>query len=163
MSQDSIPSYWRRIKANYRLMGTKCEHDDKVFFPPRAICPACREKISAEVELSGKGKILSHTTIHVAAKGFENQVPYAMAIIELEEGVRLTSAITGIHPQDVYSGMPVKATFRRLSQAENEDSILRYGFKFTPANYPKINNGQSAETPTELISQQQLKATRMNS
>ncbi|MFX0060715.1 MAG: Zn-ribbon domain-containing OB-fold protein [Candidatus Hermodarchaeota archaeon] len=160
MSQDSIPSYWRKIKANYRLIGTKCEREDKIFFPPRSVCPSCREKLSNEVELSGKGKVLTHTTIHVAAKGFENQVPYSMAVIELEEGVRLTSAIVGIHPQDVYPGLPVKTTFRRLSQAETEDSIIRYGFKFTPANYPRINCENQEMHGAELMeAREQLAGT----
>ena len=66
----------------------------KVFLdrPARGQCPQGRIE---EIELSGRGKVYSQTTLHVAAEPFEQDLPFQMAIIELEEGPRLTARIEG--------------------------------------------------------------------
>ena len=67
----------------------------KVFLhrPSRAQGP---EGEVEEIELSGRGKVYSHTTLHAAAEPFEKDLPFQMAIIELEEGPRLTVRIEGV-------------------------------------------------------------------
>ena len=66
----------------------------KVFLdrPARGQCPQGQIE---EIELSGRGKVYSHTTLHAAAQPFEKDLPFQMAIIELEEGPRLTARIEG--------------------------------------------------------------------
>ncbi|NIP40619.1 MAG: transcriptional regulator, partial [Candidatus Aenigmarchaeota archaeon] len=57
---------------------------ENVYFPPRNLCPACRRSGDIqELQLSGKGKILSYTIIRTPPEGFEHYVPYAVAIIRL--------------------------------------------------------------------------------
>ena len=67
--------------------------------------------------------------VHDAANGFEDQVPYVLAIIELEEGPRLTAQITDCNPDGVKIGDEVEIVFRRMGQ-ESDDGILYYGYKF---------------------------------
>jgi len=63
---------------------------------------------------------------------FEMQKPYVMAIIEMDEGVRLTSQLIDVKPEDVRIGMKVQASFRKLGQ-EGDAGVIHYGYKFRPA------------------------------
>ena len=60
-------------------------------FPPGV----CSESQIEAVDLSGKGTVYSCTTLHAAAERFEPELPFQLAIIELEEGPRLTGRIEG--------------------------------------------------------------------
>jgi uncharacterized OB-fold protein len=75
-----------------RLLGLKCACGD-VLCPPRAICPRCGNSNLEVVQLSGKGKVASFTTLFVAAEGRENELPYALALVALEEGPFLIGRI----------------------------------------------------------------------
>ena len=135
MDGSSIPMYWRRMSAHYRLIGSRCPECKEIYFPPRTYCPHCSSENENEYPLSRKGRIIAATQIHVAPTGFELQVPYVMAIIELEEGVCLTSQVVGINPEAITPGMRVKATFRRLGSG-SANSVLKYGYKFVPDEFP---------------------------
>lgn len=126
----AAPRFWREIPNRYNLIGTKCGNCKNIMFPPRYICPTCRRIGKLEpYKLSGRGKVFSYTVVHAAAEGFEDQVPYVLAIIELEEGPRLTAQITDCNPDEVKIGDEVEVVFRRMGQ-ESEDGILYYGYKF---------------------------------
>ncbi|MCK4497242.1 MAG: Zn-ribbon domain-containing OB-fold protein, partial [Candidatus Aenigmarchaeota archaeon] len=94
--KSSVPLFWRLKKSKYNLIGTKCNTCDKVFFPKRNLCPNCRRRGNLDdFQFSGKGKIVSHTIIRVPPEGFEKYAPYAAAIIELDEGARISGQIVG--------------------------------------------------------------------
>jgi len=82
-------------------------------------------------QLGGKGTVVTYTIIHDAPAQFELQKPYVMGIIEMDEGVRLTSQLIDVKPEDVKIGMKVQATFRKLGQ-EGEAGVIHYGYKFRP-------------------------------
>ncbi|MFX1512407.1 MAG: Zn-ribbon domain-containing OB-fold protein [Promethearchaeota archaeon] len=136
--EDSVPLFWRRIASHYRLVGTQCINPDcaKIFFPPRHLCPDCSLETEENVNLSGRGQVVSYTIIYTAPSGKELQAPYCMAIIELEEGIPITAQITGIDPVEVFMGMQVKAAFRKHGSF-SKSGLLHYGFKFVPADYPR--------------------------
>ncbi len=128
--KESIPLTWRRIPERYRLLGVKCTTCGKAYFPKRPICPKCRRKGKLEdVQYSGKGKIFSFTEITAPPAGFEDQVPYVLAIIELEEGARLTGQIVDARGDDVSLGAPVEQVFRVI-QKDDPEGLIHYGFKF---------------------------------
>ena len=127
----SVPRFWRGIPARYRLIGSKCKNCNEVYYPPRKVCPKCKKARMDEVKLKGNGKIETYTVIHVAPEGFEEQVPYVVAIVRLEEGPCLTTQIVDCEPEDVYIGMPVEACFRRISE-DGEAGVIYYGLKFRP-------------------------------
>ena len=131
----AIPRFWREIGSRYNLIGTKCGNCGKVDFPPRAVCPACGRKSIGRMErlkLAGKGSVVTYTVIHDAPAQFEMQKPYVMAIVEMDEGVRLTCQLIDVRPEDVTIGMRVQSTFRKLGQ-EGEAGVIHYGYKFRPA------------------------------
>ena len=76
--------------------------------------------------------VVSYTVVHEAPAQYEMMKPYVLAIIELEEGCRLTSQIIDVDPAQVKIGMRVEAAFRKLGQ-EGEAGIIHYGCKFRPA------------------------------
>ncbi|MBD3210683.1 transcriptional regulator [Candidatus Micrarchaeota archaeon] len=128
--KESIPLTWRRIPERYRILGTKCETCGTNYFPKRLVCPKCRRKGKlSEVRFSGKGSVYSFTEISAPPEGFEDQVPYVLAIIELDEGVRLTSQIVDSHKDDVKIGSRVEQVFRVI-QRDDPEGVVHYGFKF---------------------------------
>ena len=132
----AIPRFWREIQSRYNLIGTKCGNCGKVDFPPRSVCPDCGRKSVGKMQsykLAGKGTVVTYTTIYDAPSQFDMQKPYVMAIIQMEEGVRLTSQLIDVKPDDVNIGMKVQATFRKLGQ-EGDAGVIHYGYKFRPSN-----------------------------
>lgn len=126
----SIPLNWRRIPERYRLIGTRCETCGTAYFPKRPLCPKCRRKGKVtQVEFSGKGKVYSFTEVSSPPEGFEDQVPYILAVIELEEGAKLTGQIVDAHKDDVEIGFPVERVFRVI-QRDDPEGLVHYGFKF---------------------------------
>ncbi len=57
----------------------------------------CGNEAVEPFDLSGRGKVYSWTTLHAAAEPFEKDLPFQIAIIQLEEGPRLTARIDGDH------------------------------------------------------------------
>lgn len=130
----SNPRYWRENPSRYNLIGKRCENCRSVYFPPREICPRCRRKSIGKMKsfkLSGKGKVYSFTVVHDPMPDFVLMKPYIMAMVEMEEGVRLTGQVVDCDPAKMSIGLEVEATFRKLGQ-EGGSGIIRYGYKFRP-------------------------------
>ncbi len=126
----SIPLTWRRIPERYRLLGSRCANCTASYFPRRSVCPTCRRKGKLQdLQFSGKGKIYSFTKIEVAPVGFEDQAPYVLAIIELDEGAHLTAQIVDIHTSKLKIGDRVEPMFR-IIQRDDPEGLIHYGFKF---------------------------------
>lgn len=125
----AVPRFWREIPNRYNLVGARCGNCNKILFPPRYICPFCRRMGKLEpYKLKRQGKVISYTVIHVAAAGFEDQVPYVLAIIELEDGPRLTAQVTDCNSDEIKIGDEVEIVFRRMGE-ESKDGVIYYGFK----------------------------------
>lgn len=126
----SLPLNWRKQKERYRLIGSECTACKQKFFPPRIICPECRRKGNMkDFAFSGDGEIYSFTEVEVAPAGFENQVPYTLALIKLKEGTIVTGQVTDIQGDEIKIGTKVRSTFRRISE-DGKAGAIQYGFKF---------------------------------
>ena len=131
----AIPRFWREIPSRYNLVASKCGNCATVDFPPREVCPRCGRKSIGNMErvkLSGRGQVVTYSIVHDAPKEFEMMKPYVLAIVQMDEGVRMTSQIVDCENADVKIGMRVETAFRRLG-AEGEAGIIHYGYKFRPA------------------------------
>jgi uncharacterized OB-fold protein len=124
--------YWREIPQRYRMEAKKCKGCGKIYFPPRLVCSECKTANFEDVKLSDQGKLLTWTVIHVAPSQFVDQTPYAMGIVELDDGARLLAQITDCEPEELKSGMKLRLEFRKVQQ-DGEAGILCYGYKFVPA------------------------------
>ena len=123
--------YWREVPQRYRLEANTCKSCGIKFFPPRQICPECGNKNLEPDKLAEKGKILTYTIIRVPPHQFVDQAPFAVGIVALEDGVKLTGQIVDCDFEDLKIGKEVKIEFRKISQ-EGEKGILCYGYKFVP-------------------------------
>ena len=82
-----------------------------------------------DYQFKGTGTVVTPTVVYQAQTGYEMFGPYCMAIIELDEGPRITSQIVDCAPDSVKPGMKVKSVFRKLGE-DSESGILHYGTKF---------------------------------
>jgi uncharacterized OB-fold protein len=82
-----------------------------------------------DIKFSGNGKIHSYSVIHTPTDEFKNISPYAVAIIELEEGAKITSQIVDCNTDDVEIGQDVELVFRKI-RAEGDEGVISYGYKF---------------------------------
>lgn len=84
--------------------------------PPRVACPECGSERWSWQRSSGRGTLYSWTVTHQPlAPGFADDVPYAVVVVELEEGVRLVSAIRGVARDALALGLPVEVAFAPAS------------------------------------------------
>ena len=89
-----------------------------------------------ELKLNGTGKVVTYTIIHKAPAHFKGQAPYPIAIIELDEGPKITAQIVDCKIDDVKIGMKVKSTFRKI-QEDGYIGAIHYGYKFKPLEVNK--------------------------
>ena len=103
--------FWQGCNEN-KLLIQQCKNCSKHIFYPRILCPHCFSEKVEWVESTGKGKIYSYT---IARRGggpaFKDDSPYAVALIELDEGVRMFSNIINIDVEKVKCDLPVEVVF----------------------------------------------------
>ena len=122
---------WRQRAQRYRLEGAKCTECRKTFLPPRLVCPECGGREFEAVRLPRTGKLVTHTVIHVAASAFSRAVPFAVGIVELDDGTRITGQVVDCNPAELRRGQRVRFAFRRI-QEDGEGGVIAYGYKFVP-------------------------------
>jgi len=121
---------WRRIPERYNLIGSRCENCGEAFFPARAMCPSCRRRGRVKkLQFSGRGDVYSYTLVTSPPSGFELEAPYPMALIQLEEGARVTAQLVDTDYSKLKIGAPVEMVFRKI-QEEGNEGLIFYGFKF---------------------------------
>ena len=126
----TAPRFWRKINQRYRLLGTECRSCGTPFFPPRSLCPDCRRDGDiAEKEYSGEGEVVTTTVVHDAIGDYDAETPYTLAVVELDEGARVTAQVVDSGGDEVEIGDRVEACYRRISD-QGEEGIVQYGTKF---------------------------------
>jgi uncharacterized OB-fold protein len=111
LDPDSAP-YWEACRE-HRLIVQRCGQCGKTRFPPGPTCPGCGATDHDWIASSGRGRVFSWIVVRhpVPAEVYAGDVPYVVALIELEEGVRLVSNVIGCVPEDVRANMPVTVVF----------------------------------------------------
>ncbi len=119
--------YTREIPHRYRLEAQKFQ-SGFVSLPRRYIDPVSNTKEYENITLKGFGKILSFTIIHISSNQFKLLTPYAVAIIETDEGARITAMITDSEFDKIKIGSRVELVFRKIME-EGDSGIINYGYK----------------------------------
>jgi uncharacterized OB-fold protein len=122
------PRYHREIAQRYRLEAGKCTVCGEIHFPPRRVCRQCAAETFETVTLPSRGKVVTYTVCWIPPAGFDDQKPYVNAIVELENGVRLTCMVCEAPPDEVKIGTEVELVFRKL-QKDPTWEVLQYGYK----------------------------------
>ena len=118
ISQDSKP-FWDACGQGYLALPT-CGKCGQAHMPPGPVCPFCLSDEIAWVRASGRGRLSSWVVYHKSfAKTFADRTPYVAALVELEEGPRLTTTVRGMAPSELVLGLRLTVAFedadRRLA------------------------------------------------
>ena len=125
---DENRPFWEATRRKELLL--QCCRDCGAYrFPPNILCVECSSTAFDWKPVSGRGKVYSFVIFHRAYHpGFADELPYAVACIELAEGPRLMSNIVGIPPGEVRCDMPVEVVFEEIT-----DEISLPKFRPAPA------------------------------
>ena len=92
----------------------RCGDCDSFVFVPKPVCGGCLGTNLSWVESSGRGTLYSYSIVYRPQQPtFE--VPYTVAIVELEEGWHMLSNLIGVEPDEVEIGMSLEVSFERKS------------------------------------------------
>ncbi len=130
-SYGEISKFFKEVKENKRLFGTRCSKCGKVWMPPRKYCSDCYSP-AEWVLLSGRGKVLSCTYCFYAASTEMKlaamvDLPYVLAVIKLDEadtGILHTVVAKDRRPGTIKSGTRVKIAW----QEQREGKVSDYYF-----------------------------------
>jgi uncharacterized protein len=107
MSQFEAEPFWEGIRHG-RLLLQQCGQCNAYRFYPRLVCPTCGESGGTWEPVSGEGSVYSHTLVRRSpTPDFYREAPYVVALVELDEGVRLLAPLSGVQPGAVTIGMRV--------------------------------------------------------
>jgi len=108
--------FWEGAKR-HELLIQRCRECGKFVFFPRTLCPYCLSDNMEWVKASGRGKVYSFTiSYRTPVPSFREDVPYNVAIIELEEGVHMMSNIVQCKNEDIRVDMPVEVVFDDVTE-----------------------------------------------
>lgn len=119
--------FWESVHR-HQLSIQRCTECGKLTHPPMPACPNCLSMSHEWVPSSGEGTVYTFNISHrPPSPAFEADVPYAIALVELDDmpGIRIASNVIGCNPKEVHVGMKVKAVFE---DATEEISV----YKFVP-------------------------------
>lgn len=108
ISDVAIP-FWDATRER-QLVLQWCSACDRPIHYPREVCPSCLGTDLEWRQASGKGEVYAFTVTHEPERE-----PYVVALIALEEGVRMMSNVVGCEPSAVSVGLPVSLTWEDLS------------------------------------------------
>ena len=103
--------YWDAIKR-HELVMQRCKKCDNFIFYPREQCPTCFSQNLEWAPVSGKGRVHAYTIVYQTAHpAFQEDAPHVLALIQLDEGVRMISNVVGCSPEAVRVDMQVVTEF----------------------------------------------------
>lgn len=113
---DTAP-YWEAT-ARHRLVLPRCGHCGLVFLPPRRLCGGCWRGELQWQPMSGAGTVWTFTKVHTAFYDdtWAEDVPYVVAVVELDEGPRLMAGIVESDTSDLAIGDRVEVAFEDRSE-----------------------------------------------
>ena len=125
-STDLTRPYWRNAH-NGKLVTQRCNNCANGWHPPLPACPHCHSTDIGWRQVAGTGTVYTYTVVrHATHASLADHIPYVIAIVELTEGPRIVTGITGCDPGDVRAGMEVQVRF----EAVTDEVTLPY---FEPA------------------------------
>jgi uncharacterized OB-fold protein len=101
-----------------KVMGTRCKDCGLIFFPPRADCYRCLAGNMEWFEITGKGKLITYSKLEFAPIGFQDDVPYWIAILDYGD-YKVFGRIAGDLPEeDIKVGMEMKTAVNKLPNGQ---------------------------------------------
>jgi uncharacterized OB-fold protein len=111
VSDSDSAEFWAGC-ANGQLLISFCAACYRYFFYPRQHCPRCGNGTPTMRAVSGLGSIYAWTRVHRAPPAFRGEAPYVVALVDLDEGVRLMTRIDALGEAEPRVGARVHVQFR---------------------------------------------------
>jgi uncharacterized OB-fold protein len=104
--------FWDAASAG-ELWIQQCRSCRRHYFYPRDVCPHCTSRDVEWIRASGRATLWSYVINHLPARGFEDDAPYVIAIVRLEEGPQMLTNIIGVEPtpEALPLDLPLTVTF----------------------------------------------------
>lgn len=107
--------FWEAARR-HELAAQRCVDCGRFRFPAREVCSGCLSRRAEWQRVSGRGRVFSVVVMHQASHPwFASRTPYAVVVVELEEGARMLSTVVGPEPHAIAIGMPVEVDFEDLT------------------------------------------------
>ncbi len=124
ISETKVADFVKHLKEG-KIMATRCRRCGQLYFPPRADCPKDLSTDMTWEKLSGRCKLLTYTTAYFAPTGFQEDLPYTLALARCEEGVNVYARLNkDLNEDETHIGMELKLTPLRLPNGR-----ITYEFK----------------------------------
>ena len=101
-----------------KVKGTRCKDCGLVFFPPRADCYKCLASNVEWFEVSGKGKLLTYSELKFAPVGFQDDVPYCIALLDYGEYKIFGRIAKDVPESEIEVGMEMKTVVNKTSNEQ---------------------------------------------
>jgi len=110
------------------LVASKCSQCGTYFYPQRVVCLNCGTETLKEAPLGGRGKVYTYTIARQQLPGALVKVPYAIAIVLMEEGCQVHTVITEDY-EKVAVDQDVEVYFEKVSEDAEGNDLLSYKFR----------------------------------
>ena len=95
----------------------RCRDCRSFLAPGSRACSECLSEALEWVTASGRATLFTFAIMHQKYHpGFFSEIPYNIAVVELEEGPRLNTNVVGVANDDLRVGMPLVATFEEAGE-----------------------------------------------
>ncbi len=113
-STPETEEFWAGARRG-ELRIQRCNACGKAYFFPRPFCPNCSSKDVAWFTASGRGTLYSYVINQRPAYGFQDYVPYVIAVVQLDEGPRMMTNVIGVEPtpENLPIDLPVEVTWEK--------------------------------------------------
>jgi uncharacterized protein len=116
-STTKVNDFIDKLEAG-KVSGTICKGCGAKYFPPRADCCKCLSKNMEWFDVTGIGKLLTYSKLEYAPIGFENDLPYCIAVVDFGE-YKVFGRISGdLSDSDIKAGMDLKAVVNKLPNGQ---------------------------------------------
>jgi uncharacterized OB-fold protein len=124
----TIEQFYKHINQG-KLLGGKCKKCGKVHLPPRPLCDNCFSREFEWTEIPTQGRLLTYTVIHIAPTQFQSMAPYAMGIVQFENGLKMLGMIRDVDPEQIRIGINLTMDFGTCQATQPWPQWPRYYFK----------------------------------
>ena len=117
----TVEEYLKNIQDGV-FRAYRCVDCGMIIAPPSGTCYGCGSNNMEWANVSGKGKLVSFTVIHIAPDEFAEEAPYIIAIVELEEGTRVSSRLLGfdpLKPEEIALGVSLILDYEKGKSGKN--------------------------------------------
>lgn len=118
-ASDVSQPFWDATR-DQRLVLQRCGSCEGYVWYPRPFCPRCLRETLEWTEVSGRGTVHAVSVHHRApSPEMKDRAPYAVTLVELDEGARLMTNVVGCDPAEVHVGQRVRARWEPLADGRN--------------------------------------------